>query len=344
MRKFWKILKRVVFTAALVLIISAGAGVAYIHSLDLDAQPAANPATTVESLTFLKHAVAPPRGRILAIVTSTAKAAGGRVSAGFELTELSRAYYTFRANGFEVDIASPKGGKPPVRLDDELVDADYAFLNDTEAQRLLANSLPLASVDPETYASVYFVGGKGAMFDFPGNPDVHRIIRSIYANGGVIGAVCHGPMALVGVHLPGGRRLLDGRHVTGFTNEEELFLIADARAVFPVLLQDALMLEGASFAVEASSLAAVTTPVEYAGAGDRFGDVAPPRIADLVVLTRNPLADIRNTQAIELVLFTGRLYDAPAIERIKRQVLSNARSWSVGSKMIWRFLWNPANY
>lgn len=96
--------------------------------------------------------------------------------------------------------------------------------------------------------------------------------------------------------------------------------------------------------VEASSLAAVTTPVEYAGVGDRFGDVAPPRIADLVVLTRNPLADIRNTQAIELVLFNGRLYDAPAIERIKRQVLSNARSWSVGSKMIWRFLWNPANY
>ena len=35
------------------------------------------------------------------------------------ITELSRAYYTFVANGYEVDIASPRGGAPPMRRDDE---------------------------------------------------------------------------------------------------------------------------------------------------------------------------------------------------------------------------------
>jgi len=37
----------------------------------------------------------------------------------------------------------------------------------------------------------------------------------------VVGAVCHGPAALVDVRLSDGRRLVDGRQMTGFTEEEE---------------------------------------------------------------------------------------------------------------------------
>lgn len=48
---------------------------------------------------------------------------------------MASAYYTFQANGFEVDIASPKGGKPVVVIDDEDMGAhDFAFLNDQNAQ------------------------------------------------------------------------------------------------------------------------------------------------------------------------------------------------------------------
>ena len=90
--------------------------------------------------------------------------------------------------------------------------------------------------------------------------------------------------------------------------------------------------------------AATITPADYANAAARFGDVAPQKIADLVLLTGNPLVDIRNTQTIETVLFNGNVYGPAAIDRIKRHVRSNAASWTIGAKMVWRFIRNPANY
>jgi putative intracellular protease/amidase len=167
--------------------------------------------------------------------------------AGFELTELSRAYLVFQANGFEVDIASPLGGEPPMRLDDGLVEADHAFLNDAHAMQKLERSLPLAVIEAGDYAAVYFVGGKGTMFDFPDNSDIQRIVRQVYEAGGVIGAVCHGPAALLNVRLGNGNRLIDSRRLTAFTNAEELFLIGNARELFPFLLQDRLREHGARF-------------------------------------------------------------------------------------------------
>jgi imidazolonepropionase-like amidohydrolase len=90
--------------------------------------------------------------------------------------------------------------------------------------------------------------------------------------------------------------------------------------------------------------AAITTPVEYAEAAADYGEVTPGRIADLVLLSANPLADIRHTQRIEAVVFNGTAYGPEALERIKGHVRSNARSWTIGAKMIWRFVKNPASY
>ena len=240
-----KRMQRILGGIILSLVLLVSAGTAYFHSLDLDSQPQANPRTTPGELAMLQGARPVSRGRILAVVTSTAKA--GEIAAGLELTELSRAYYTFIANGFEVEIASPQGGRPPVRMDDELIDVDHAFLNDADAQRHLSNTQPLATVDPSRYRAVYFVGGKGAMFDFAGNPDVQRVAASVHDAGGVVGAVCHGPAALIDVTLASGQKLLAGRRVTGFTNEEELFLIENAREVFPFLLEDGLTAQAGMF-------------------------------------------------------------------------------------------------
>jgi putative intracellular protease/amidase len=224
----------------------AVSGWGYVRSLDLEREPVANPATRADELAFLSQRVTEPRGRILAVVSSTARFPDGGRKAGYELTELARAYWVFVANGYEVDIASPRGGEPPMIRDEDLIEADYAFLNDPAAQARLADTLPLAVVDPRRYRAVYFVGGKGAMFDFVGNADIARIIRDIHPRG-VIGAVCHGPAALLGITLSDGRPLLRGRRVTGFSNAEELFLIEDARERFPFLLQDALSANGAMF-------------------------------------------------------------------------------------------------
>src|SRR5690606_7203536 len=111
------------------------------------------------------------------------------MSTGYELTELSRAYYVFQANGFVVDIASPLGGKPPVVIDDDDMGVfDYAFLNDSIAQKKANNTIAMQAVNADEYAAIYFVGGKGAMYDFPQNKYIQSIVRDFYESGKVIGA------------------------------------------------------------------------------------------------------------------------------------------------------------
>jgi len=242
-----KILHAAAWLAASLLLLAA-AGYLYFLSFDLDRAPRANPAARPADLAWLPPASAAPRGRVLAVVSSAATFPGSAKKAGYELTELSRAYYVFLANGFEVDIASPAGGTPPARIDtDDMGDADYAFLNDPAAQRQLAATHRLADIDPARYAAVYIVGGKGAMLDLAGNADVNRIVSALAARGGVIGAVCHGPAALFDVKRPDGGSLVAGRAITGFSNEEELFLMEDARQRLPFLLEDRARELGARF-------------------------------------------------------------------------------------------------
>lgn len=199
-----------------------------------------------KDLPYLSENRKPQRGKILAVVTSTDKMGGSGKITGYELTELARAYYVFQANGFEVDIASPLGGKPPVVIDDDDMGTyDYAFLNDPIAQYKTSHTIAIQDINPNEYKAVFFAGGKGAMFDFPDNKAIQAIVSDYYQSNKVVGAVCHGPAALVNVLLDNNRPLLENKTVSGFTNEEELLLIPDAESIFPFLLQDKLTEQGA---------------------------------------------------------------------------------------------------
>lgn len=90
--------------------------------------------------------------------------------------------------------------------------------------------------------------------------------------------------------------------------------------------------------------AATLSPAEYFGLQGRYGAVVAGATADLVLLSANPLDDIRNTQRIEAVLFDGNLYDRAALDRIAAHVEDQARSWSVACKILWRFVRNPVDY
>jgi putative intracellular protease/amidase len=243
----WRWIRRGLLACAAIVLVLCVAGYVHVDGYALDAQAPADPRSKPADLAFLRDGVRERRGRVLAVITSTATIGDSGKKAGYELTELSRAYYVFRANGYDVDIASPRGGEPPMTLDEDLDQADHAFLNDADAQRRVKATLRLQDVDASRYEAVYFVGGKGTMFDFPDNADIHRIVRTVHGRGGVIGAVCHGPVALLNVRLDDGSRLLSGRRVTGFSNDEELFLIENARELFPSLLQDALRDAGARY-------------------------------------------------------------------------------------------------
>jgi hypothetical protein len=71
--------------------------------------------------------------------------------------------------------------------------------------------------------------------------------------------------------------------------------------------------------------AATYNPAEYLGALDSLGNVAKGKVADLVLLDADPLADIHNTTRIDVVIANGRLFDAAARARLLSRVDSTLK-------------------
>lgn len=248
MLKKYPILKWTLISLASLLIILISFGIWFMSLLPSEDLKKGVETSSIDNISYLSENIIPKRGKILAVVTSSNTMGSSGKSTGYELTELSRAYYVFKANGFEVDVASPLGGKPPVVIDkDDMGEFDYAFLNDSIAQYKTSHTIAMSEVVAEAYQAVFFAGGKGAMFDFPDNKEIQAIVSDYYQSGKVVGAVCHGPAALVNVRLANGRPLIENKKVSGFTNKEELFLIPKAKTIFPFLLQDKLAAQGAQF-------------------------------------------------------------------------------------------------
>jgi imidazolonepropionase-like amidohydrolase len=62
--------------------------------------------------------------------------------------------------------------------------------------------------------------------------------------------------------------------------------------------------------------AATIVPAEYVGRTADFGAVEPGRIADMVLLDADPLADIANTRRIRAVVSNGRYYDRAELDEV----------------------------
>lgn len=182
--------------------------------------------------------------RVLIVVSGEGRDQG-KARPGYEFDEFSQAYLILRDNGLAIDVASPQGGA----VEADRYNPDEPFnarvLADAEAMLALAGTKATRDLDPADYAAVYVVGGKGAMFDLPRDTHLRRLIAGIYAQGGIVAAVCHGPAALADVRLPDGTLLVAGKAMTGFSNEEEALFGKKWAAQFPFLLEDAMRERGA---------------------------------------------------------------------------------------------------
>jgi putative intracellular protease/amidase len=160
--------------------------------------------------------------KVLMIVTSHAALGSTGQKTGFWLEELAVPYQTLRRGGLTVDIASPRGGQPPVDPKSEKDEKPEvkAFLADPAAGRALASTLPLSEVRDD-YDAFFVVGGHGVMWDLAEDARLQELLGKAHAAGKVVAAVCHGPAALVGVRTPAGAPLVAGKRVAGFSDEEE---------------------------------------------------------------------------------------------------------------------------
>ncbi len=98
-------------------------------------------------------------------------------------------------------------------------------------------------IDLSQYQIIHFAGGHGAMWGFPNNKGIARIAATIYENGGIVSAVCHGSAALVNIKLSSGKCLIYGKDVSAFTGAEEAE--AGMTNVVPFLLESTLRERGA---------------------------------------------------------------------------------------------------
>lgn len=291
-------------------------------------------ATQVKDLLYLTQDIPPNKGKILAVVTSAETMGKTDKITGYELTELSRAYYVFKANGFEVDVASPKGGEPQVIIDDEdMGEFDYAFLNDSIAQHKAKHTIPVREIVASDYEAVFFVGGKGAMFDFPDNKAIQSIIRELYQSNKVVGAVCHGPAALVNVILDDGHHLLKNKTISSFTNDEELLLIPDAESIFPFLLQDKLIEQGAKFNEGAMYLETVSHDQNLITGQNPWSTW---KLAEAMIMQLGHTPKYRETTAEENAVEVLNIYEAKGTKSARKRIeeLSKEEKKSVARILI----------
>lgn len=205
---------------------------------------------------------------------------GGVLPTGFHVPEAAHAWRVFRDAGVTVDLMSVRGGRPPMS----------GFEGDDPPQREfvslpeLATTRAAAEVDAVGYDAIFYVGGHGALWDFPDDRDLARLGRDIHECGGVVAAVSHGSAALVHLTLSDGGHLVEGRKISTFTTvEEDALGVAD---LVPLLLPTVLEERGAKHVAGPSFECTVS-------------------VADRLVTGQNPASATRTAEEVVRLLTTA---------------------------------------
>lgn len=168
---------------------------------------------------------------------------------GVWLEEIATPYYAFLAAGFEVDMASPKGGASPIDQGslsgDFFTEASKKFLHDSVAMGKFNHQENLVRVNVLNYDAIYLVGGHGTCVDFVDNAKLTKLIENAYGLDKVVAADCHGPIGLAGAKKKDGTPLVQGLAVTGFTDSEEEAV--GQTAIVPFLIESKFKELGAKF-------------------------------------------------------------------------------------------------
>lgn len=183
--------------------------------------------------------------KVLVLLTNHATLGEEGEKNGTYAPELTHAVHEFLEAGFSYDLASISGGVAPIYGEDVDDQVNSEILANDEFATKINNTLRISQVNFSDYDGVYYPGGFGLLYDLANDEAVAQKTANLYENGGVVGAVCHGPAGLLPVTLSNGKTLLEEITVTGFTREEEV----DYGTInkIPFLLEDSLVRKAKRF-------------------------------------------------------------------------------------------------
>ena len=186
--------------------------------------------------------------KVVFVLTSHDELGNTGEKTGFWIEEFAAPYYELADQGFEITIASPNGGLPPI--DPKSSDPSSAtedtkrFDADTALQDKLNNTIKLVNINASDYAAIFYPGGHGPLWDLVSDKNSISLIETFYTSNKPVAFVCHAPAVLKNVKV-NGAFLVNGKKVTGFTNEEEEAV--GLTEIVPFLLEDALKANGALY-------------------------------------------------------------------------------------------------
>lgn len=197
------------------------------------------------------------------ILTSNARLENTSSRTGAWLAEFTIPYYEFIDKKYEVLVASPKGGIPPIDPKSTfarfITAANRRFRKDKLARYAFKHSLQLKNARAEDYDAVFYPGGHGPLWDLAEDEDNAQLLLDFYRQEKPIAAVCHGPAALLKA-ASAHPELLQGKPVTGFSNTEEK--LSGMSGKIPFKLEDRLKESGANYT---TSTIPFTSNVQIAG-------------------------------------------------------------------------------
>ena len=180
------------------------------------------------------------------VLTSHSELGNTGKKTGFWIEEFAAPYYIFLDAGASINIATPKGGQPPIDPSSDTPEnqtpAVIRFKADKNLQKILSETQLLSTISSDDFDAVFYPGGHGPLWDLTTDADSINLIENFWDNKKPIAAVCHAPAVLLNVKDESGNYLVHGKNVTGFTNtEEEAVKLSE---VVPFLLENELKNKG----------------------------------------------------------------------------------------------------
>ncbi|WDE08862.1 type 1 glutamine amidotransferase domain-containing protein [Thalassomonas viridans] len=187
--------------------------------------------------------------RVLIVMSSeSAMGLSGKLT-GTWFEEVATPYYTLREAGYEVVMASLKGGDAPIDLLSMQAPFTTAntdkFLNDAVAMQALKNTNKLSDLNVNDFDALFVPGGYGLLWDLASDSFTIKMIEDFYADNKPVAMVCHAPAILRDAKKRNGEPLVKGLTVTGFMNAEDDELDLSRHLLFS--LEDMLKANGANY-------------------------------------------------------------------------------------------------